>query len=57
MRTCEHMTLGQLRMGARQAEDAPLLCSMYYPVDSSHFAATTLVEPPTVDAFLENNEK
>ena len=25
IRTCEHMILGQLRMGARQAKNAPLL--------------------------------
>ena len=25
MRTCEHMILGQLRMGARQAKNAPLV--------------------------------
>ena len=25
IRTCEHMVLGQLRMGARQAKNAPLL--------------------------------
>ena len=27
IRTCEHMILGQLRMGARQAKNAPLLSS------------------------------
>ena len=40
MRTCEHMTLGQLRMGARQAKNAPLtvivsyalyLCKLFVP--------------------------
>ena len=25
IRTCEHMILGQLRMGARQAKNAPLV--------------------------------
>ena len=25
IRTCEHMILGQLRMGARQAKNAPLI--------------------------------
>ena len=28
IRTCEHMILGQLRMGARQAKNAPLLVDM-----------------------------
>ena len=27
IRTCEHMILGQLRMGARQTNYAPLVCS------------------------------
>ena len=28
IRTCEHMILGQLRMGARQAKNAPLMMIM-----------------------------
>ena len=30
--TCEHMILGQLRMGARQAKNAPLLTLTLLPL-------------------------
>ena len=30
IRTCEHMILGQLRMGARQAKNAPLLIAIVF---------------------------
>ena len=30
IRTCEHMILGQLTMGARQAKNAPLVEDDYY---------------------------
>ena len=29
MHNCEHMILGQLRMGARQAKNAPLVLSLW----------------------------